>query len=87
MPMSSKRDSKIGGTQQGKGGQVWRQPDGHPVSCVEKIKVLNQNLDEIRQLAQDALEDAILMGCDEKQVRAVLQALVEDLQNPYRKDK
>ena len=71
----------------GKGGHVWRQPDGNPVSCVEKIKVLNQNLDEIRQLAQDALEDAILMGCDEAQIRAVLEGVVADLQNPYRKDK
>ncbi len=90
--MSSKRDGKsekAGHAKAGhaKGGQVWRQSDGHPVSCVEKIKVLNQNLDEIRQLAQDALEDAILMGCDEAQVRAVLQALIKDLQNPYRKDK
>ena len=83
--MSSKRDGKNG--EKAKGGHIWRQPDGNPVSCVEKIKVLNQNLDEIRQLAQDALEDAILMGCDEAQVRAVLQALVEELQNPYRKDK
>jgi len=87
MLMSSKRDSKGGKAQGAKAGQVWRTPDGKPVSCVEKIKVLNQNLDEIRQLAQDALEDAILMGCDEAQVRAVLQTLVEDLQNPYRKDK
>ena len=62
---------------------VWRQPDGEPVSCVEKIKVLNENLEEIGELAQDALEDAILMGCDEAQVRAVLQRLVEDLSNPY----
>ena len=77
-----------GRTKQDAGGsQVWRQPDGKPVSCVEKIKVLNQNLDEIRQLAQDALEDAILMGCDEAQVRNVLQRLVDDLQNPYRKSK
>ena len=87
MLMSSKRDEKSGKADRAKGGQVWRQPDGNPVSCVEKIKVLNQNLDEIRQLAQDALEDAILMGCDEAQVRAVLQSLVEDLQNPYRKTK
>lgn len=72
---------------QANSGQVWRQPDGKPVSCVEKIKVLNQNLDEIRQMAQDALEDAILMGCDEGQVRGVLQRLVDDLQNPYRKNK
>jgi hypothetical protein len=84
--MSSKSKDKIG-DRGSKSGHVWRQPDGNPVSCVEKIKVLNQNLDEIRQLAQDALEDAILMGCDEAQVRAVLQRVVEDLQNPYRKQK
>ena len=47
--MSSKSNDKI---RDGKGGHVWRQPDGNPVSCVEKIKVLNQNLDEIRQLAE-----------------------------------
>lgn len=69
----------------GDGFPVWRQPDGTPVSCVEKIKVLNENLTEIRQLAQDALEDAILMGCDEIQVRDVLRGLVESLDNPYRK--
>ena len=62
---------------------VWQQPDGEPVSCVEKIKVLNENLEEIGELAQDALEDAILMGCDEVQVREVLHRLVEDLSNPY----
>jgi hypothetical protein len=87
MQMSSKRSDKSSKADHAKSSHVWRQPDGHPVSCVEKIKVLNQNLDEIRQLAQDALEDAILMGCDEAQVRAVLQRLVDDLQNPYRKDK
>ena len=64
---------------------AWRQPDGSPVSCVEKIKVLNENLAEIEQMAQDALEDAILMGCDEGQVRGVLHRLVDALANPYRK--
>jgi hypothetical protein len=64
---------------------VWRQPDGSPVSCAEKIKVLNENLAEIGQMAQDALEDAILMGCDEGQVRMVLGRLVDGLTNPYRK--
>ena len=64
----------------------WLQPDGEPVSCVEKLKVLNENLEEIRELSQDALEDAILMGCDEKQVREVLTVLMASLANPYRKD-
>jgi uncharacterized protein (UPF0335 family) len=63
----------------------WRTPEGEPVSCVEKIKVLNENLAELRDLAQEALEDAVLMGCDEKQVREVLTDIVAGLVNPYRK--
>ena len=63
---------------------VWKQPDGKPVSCLEKIKVLNQNLEEIRGLAQDALEDAVLMGCDDAQFRSVLTGLVQELENPYK---
>ena len=64
---------------------VWRTPEGEPVACVEKIKVLNENLDELRGLAQDALEDAVLMGCDEAQLREVLAGIVAGLVNPYRK--
>lgn len=64
---------------------VWLTPEGDKVSCVEKIKVLNENLAELRDLAQDALEDAVLMGCDERQVRQVLAAIVEGLVNPYAK--
>lgn len=66
---------------------TWRQPDGNPVSCLEKIKVLNQNLEEIRQLSQDALEDAVLMGCDEAQIREVFAQMLDGLNNPYQKKK
>ena len=64
---------------------VWQTPEGEPVSCVEKIKVLNENLAELRELAQEALEDAVLMGADERQVRKVLARIVDGLVNPYRK--
>ncbi len=64
---------------------VWCTPEGEPVACVEKIKVLNENLAELRELAQEALEDAVLMGCDERQVREVLAALLAGLVNPYSK--
>lgn len=63
---------------------TWRAPDGTPVACVEKIKVLNENILEIRQMCQDALEDAAVMGCDEKQIRAVLLALVQSLEEPFK---
>lgn len=62
---------------------LWRSPQGEVVSCVEKLKVLRENLEEIRQLAQDALEDAVLMGCDAAQFRAALAELVQKLENPY----
>ena len=62
---------------------VWRSPSGETIACVEKLKVLRENLEEIRQVAQDALEDAVLMGCDAQQFRAVLAELVARLENPY----
>ena len=62
---------------------VWRSPSGEIVSCVEKLKVLRENLEEIQQLCQDALEDAVLMGCDESQFKQVLSNLVQQLENPY----
>lgn len=62
---------------------IWRGPNGDIIACVEKNKVLRENLEEIRQVCQDALEDAVLMGCDEQQVRAVLIELVGALQTNY----
>ena len=64
---------------------VWHTPEGELVSCVEKIKVLNENLAELKELAQEAFEDAVLMGCDERQVRKVLAGIVAGIVNPYRK--
>jgi hypothetical protein len=66
---------------------IWWTPEGEPVSCVEKIKVLNENLGELRALAQAALEDAVLMGCDERQLRQVLHHLADALVNPYGGDR
>ncbi|GAB5469520.1 MAG: hypothetical protein Kilf2KO_25500 [Rhodospirillales bacterium] len=66
---------------------VWLHPDGTKVSCLEKIKVLNENLEELRQIAQDALEDGLLMGCDERQLRETLQGLMASLANPYSRHK
>lgn len=62
---------------------IWRQPDGELVSCEEKLVLLRENLEDIRQECQDSLEDAVLMGCDETQVREVLEKLVRAIENPY----
>jgi len=61
----------------------WYGDDGSIVSCTEKIKVMNQNMAELYQAAQDAFEDALLMGCSEQQLRDYLQQLVAGVENPY----
>lgn len=59
--------------------KVWRRPDGSVIACVEKIRLLNENFVELRQLAQDAFDDGLLMGCSEQQMRDALRQLFEGL--------
>lgn len=66
--------------QKPKAPPIWRQEDGKPVSCLEKIKVLNQNIQEIESLCADALEDGVLMGCDAEQIKQALHELIDGLQ-------
>ncbi len=61
----------------------WQDSSGKLIACTEKIKVLNENLDELRQVAQDALEDGVLMGCCERQLRDALADAIGHLVNPY----
>lgn len=74
-------DSKTGRTWR---ETVWRTPEGGVLSCVDKLKVLNDNFAEIEQMCQDAFEDALLMGCDERQIREALMQVIARLTNPYR---
>ena len=62
---------------------TWRKPSGAPVSCTEKIKVLNENYEELRALAQEALDDALLMGCSEQQIRQILRDMMDGLAATY----
>ena len=64
--------------------KIWPQPDGAPVSCREKLKTLAENHAELAQVAQDAFEDAILMGVDEAAMRAILADLIQGLRSPKR---
>ena len=61
----------------------WVRDDNSVVSCTEKVKVMTENFDELKQIAQDALEDGLLMEVSEAQMREALHALVDSLVNPY----
>lgn len=64
---------------------IWLRDDGSVVSCTEKVKVMTENFDEIKQIAQDALEDGLLMEVSESQMREALHQLIDQLINPYNK--
>lgn len=64
---------------------VWVRDDNSIVSCTEKIKVMKENFDELKQLAQDAFEDGLIMEVSEEQLKETLQKLINDLNNPLKK--
>ncbi len=61
----------------------WVRDDGSVVSCTEKVKVMNENLDELAQMAQDLFEDGLLMEVSETQMLNALHQIVNQLKNPY----
>lgn len=64
---------------------TWVRDDNSIVACTEKIRVMKENFDEIKQITQDAFEDGLLMEVSEKQMREALHRLVDDLIDPYKK--
>lgn len=58
--------------------KIWKGSNNEAISCSEKIKLLNENIIEIKRMADDAIEDAILMGADANQVvETIIQSLKE----------
>ena len=58
--------------------KTWEGLDDDNISCTEKIKILNENIIEIDQIIEDALEDAVLMGANPKQVIKVIIKSLEE---------
>ena len=58
--------------------RIWKGSNNEAISCSEKIKLLNENIIEIKRMADDAIEDAVLMGADENQViETIIKSLKE----------
>jgi hypothetical protein len=61
---------------------VWKQEDGTPVACREKLEILNENHAELCHVMQDAFDDAILMGVEEAFLRTLFAGLAAGLKTP-----
>ena len=64
---------------------TWLRDDKSIVACTEKIKVMQENFEEIQQMMQDAFEDGLLMEVNEAQMRETLNLIVKQLINPHQK--
>ena len=64
---------------------TWLRDDKSAVSCTEKVKVMNENFDELKQIAQDAFDDGVLMEVSDEQMKEILHALIESLNSPVKK--
>lgn len=65
------------------GRPLWKYADGSNIACTEKVKVLDENWDEIREAVQAAIDDAVLMGCPARSFKEALRALAEGLESQY----
>ena len=63
---------------------AWLTLSGEPIACREKLRVLDDNLAEARQVLQDAYEDAVLMGVDPARMRQIFTELAAQLDGPNR---
>ena len=62
-----------------KGNQyIWKTKSKEMISCDEKLKILNENLIEIESLCQSAMDDAILMGCDEEDFKSKVIEVIKN---------
>ena len=61
----------------------WLYADGEVISCTEKVKVLEENIEEIEQIVQDAVDDAVIMGHDLESYKIILIELINSIESDF----
>lgn len=61
---------------------IWKTHNDEVISCDEKLKVLEQNLEEILIVYQNSLEDAVLFGVSPENFREnIVKVLINSFDN------
>ena len=61
----------------------WHDDNGIIISCIEKNKVMDQNLQELKLLLQDIVDDGVLMGISETQIQEIIAEIVRNISSNY----
>lgn len=64
---------------------IWIGKSNEIISCDEKLKVLNENFDELESNFQNFFDDAMLMGCDENDFKKKICEMVQNSKFSFEK--
>ena len=59
--------------------KIWYSKNKEKLSCKEKISLLNRNIIEFHELANEIYDEAILMGVRKEQIEEVLATTVKNI--------
>ena len=59
--------------------KTWYSKNREKLSCKEKILLLNKNILEFHELANEIYDEAILMGVSKEQIKEVLASTIENI--------
>mgnify|MGYP001178967676 CR=1 FL=1 len=62
---------------------IWRTKDKEIISCDEKNKILNENINEFENMVQSLYDDAVLMGCDACEVKLKILKIVKNIKYTF----
>ncbi len=55
---------------------IWYDKNDEIISCDETNKVLNENYVEVKTVVQNCVDDAIILGCTENEIKNKLSELI-----------
>ncbi len=64
---------------------LWKTKSGEIISCDEKLKVLNENFNELENAFKNALDDAVLIGCDEYDFKLKFFRVIRAIKSSFSK--
>tara|TARA_B100001057_G_C22179456_1_gene692673 strand:- start:73 stop:294 length:222 start_codon:yes stop_codon:yes gene_type:complete len=65
--------------------KFWHTSKKKKIDCKEKIKVLNANVIQLEELVLDVYDEAVLLGVDKNQIRAVILKILEEIGSDLKK--
>ena len=60
---------------------VWINEKKQKITCKDKIKVLDENIEQVKDLAQEIIDEAILIGADVDQVKNTLNKAISAIKS------